>query len=130
MIKGSGTTTIDLIRHGEPEGGTRFRGWQDDPLSEQGWSQMRQAVGEHNPWQQIISSPLLRCAAFAAELSGRLELPMTTEGRLQEIGFGEWEGRRAAELYQESPDAVGNFWRDPVTIQRRVASRLISFTPV
>ncbi|MES9897778.1 MAG: alpha-ribazole phosphatase family protein [Sedimenticola sp.] len=108
------TTTIDLIRHGEPEGGTRFRGWQNDPLSERGWSQMRETVGDHAPWRQIISSPLLRCADFAAELSNRLELPMTTEHRLQELGFGEWEGRRAAELYRESPEAVGNFWSDPV----------------
>ena len=27
-------TTLDLIRHGLPEGGTRFRGQRDDPLSE------------------------------------------------------------------------------------------------
>ncbi len=108
------TTIIDLIRHGEPQGGTCFRGWQDDPLSKLGWSQMRQAVGEHAPWSRIISSPLQRCAAFANELSNKLGLPLTTEGQLQELGFGEWEGRRAEELYHEFPDAVSNFWNDPV----------------
>ena len=34
-------TTIDLIRHGEPVGGRRYRGGRmDDPLSEKGWAQM------------------------------------------------------------------------------------------
>jgi len=31
------TTTIDLLRHGEPVGGKRYRGQIDDPLSEKGW---------------------------------------------------------------------------------------------
>ena len=33
-------TVIDLIRHGEPVGGRRYRGHIDDPLSERGWQQM------------------------------------------------------------------------------------------
>ncbi len=39
-------TKIDIIRHGEPIGGPRFRGHGvDDPLSEKGWEQMWNAVG-------------------------------------------------------------------------------------
>jgi len=34
-------TTIDLLRHGEPEGGVRYRGdGVDDPLSARAWKQM------------------------------------------------------------------------------------------
>ena len=33
-------TTIDLIRHGEPVGGSKYRGQTDDPLSEKGWAQI------------------------------------------------------------------------------------------
>ncbi|MHB1590203.1 MAG: histidine phosphatase family protein [Sulfuricella sp.] len=40
------STTIDLIRHGEPVGGRRYRGRTDDPLSEKGWNQMWTAVGD------------------------------------------------------------------------------------
>jgi len=40
-------TTLDLMRHGEPVGGRRYRGQMDDPLSEKGWAQMRNAVGNH-----------------------------------------------------------------------------------
>ena len=54
-------TLIDIIRHGEPVGGKRYRGQIDDPLSEKGWQQMRDAVAGHNPWDVIISSPLARC---------------------------------------------------------------------
>ena len=42
-------TTIDLIRHGEPVGGRKYRGQIDDPLSDKGWTQMRQAVADHKP---------------------------------------------------------------------------------
>ncbi|OOZ36061.1 histidine phosphatase family protein [Solemya velesiana gill symbiont] len=107
-------TIIDLMRHGEPEGGTLIRGWQDDPLSETGWSQMREAVSEPASWDRIISSPLTRCFRFAEELSEKLDLSLSTEDRLREIGFGEWEGRLPAELYEEHPEAISNFWRDPV----------------
>ena len=42
---------IDLIRHGEPQGGPRYRGdGIDDPLSDKGWRQMWDAVGEDAPW--------------------------------------------------------------------------------
>ena len=75
------TTVIDLIRHGEPEGGVRIRGSRDDPLSDIGWSQMWSAVGQAKPWHEIVSSPLSRCAAFARELGSPLELSVHEEHR-------------------------------------------------
>jgi len=59
------TTTVDLIRHGEPEGGVKLRGWLDDPLSAAGWQQMRAAIAGNNAWQQIVTSPMLRCRELA-----------------------------------------------------------------
>ena len=58
-------TVVDLLRHGEPDGGQKFRGSVDDPLNVRGWEQMRTAVGNYREWEVIISSPLIRCAAFA-----------------------------------------------------------------
>lgn len=107
------TTLVDLLRHGEPRGGAKFRGHTDDPLSETGWTQMRAAVQGDSPWQVVVSSPLLRCAEFAAELAASLDLPMETEERFKEIGFGEWEGRTAEELMQSAPSCLDLFWRDP-----------------
>jgi alpha-ribazole phosphatase len=127
MIRPQDTTTIDLIRHGEPAGGTLFRGWQDDPLSEMGWKQMRQAIGDRSPWELIITSPLLRCCEFAKKLGQRHGLPLVVEEGLKEIGFGAWEGRKPDELYQEDPDAVGRFWSDPVNFPPPDAEPMIAF---
>ena len=108
------TTTVDLIRHGEPVGGSRYRGQIDDPLSERGWRQMREAVADHCPWDAIVSSPLSRCAAFARELSARHGLPLSFDEGLKEIGFGAWEGRTAAELMNTDGDILIRFWNDPL----------------
>jgi len=107
------STLIDLLRHGEPLGGARFRGHTDDPLSATGWTQMRAAVQGESRWQVVVSSPLLRCAEFAAELAASLDLPLDIEERFKEIGFGEWEGRTSEELMQSAPDCLDLFWRDP-----------------
>lgn len=107
-------TTIDFMRHGEPVGGRRYRGQIDDPLSDKGWAQMRTSVGEHRPWSRIVSSPLLRCRAFAEELSVRHQLPLAYDDRLKEVGFGAWEGKSAAELNEEDPMQLPRFKADPI----------------
>lgn len=107
-------TTVDLMRHGEPVGGKKYRGQLDDPLSETGWRQMREAVGEHRPWDRIVASSLSRCADFASELAQRHGLPLHLEPRLKEIGFGEWEGFTPEQLMAEDPQRLFRFWSDPV----------------
>jgi alpha-ribazole phosphatase/probable phosphoglycerate mutase len=121
------STTIDLMRHGEPVGGRKYRGQIDDPLSEKGWAQMRAAVGEHAPWDIIISSPLSRCIEFAQELGQRRGIEVKSESRLVEIGFGEWEGRTASELEQENPGQVQRFLRDPLKHTPPGAETLLDF---
>ena len=122
------TTTIDLLRHGEPIGGRKYRGQIDDPLSDKGWQQMRAAVGEHNPWQHIVSSPLLRCLAFATELSQRHGLPLSTEARFKEVRFGEWEGKTTEQLRAVDPEVIERFKRDPVNQRPAGAEPLVDFS--
>jgi alpha-ribazole phosphatase/probable phosphoglycerate mutase len=107
-------TIVDLLRHGEPEGGQKFRGAIDDPLSARGWEQMRAAVGDYQEWETIISSPLIRCAAFARALAQQLNRPLEIVEDFTEIGFGVWEGRSVAEVHEAEPQALGRFWRDPI----------------
>ncbi len=112
-----GLTRVDLLRHGEPEGGPRYRGCGiDDPLSETGWAQMWAAVGpsEGWPWQRVISSPLRRCRAFAEALAERAGLPLTVAEDLREIGFGQWEGRNKRVARALDPAAWEAFYADPV----------------
>lgn len=107
-------TTIDLIRHGAPDGGVKFRGHLDDPLSELGFRQMWEALGELRPWQHIVASPLRRCAQFAAALSERTGIPLSIDDRLKEMSFGKWEGQTPEQVYSVDPDAVRCFRDNPL----------------
>jgi alpha-ribazole phosphatase/probable phosphoglycerate mutase len=121
------TTVLDLMRHGEPVGGRRYRGQVDDPLSEKGWAQMQAAVSEVVPWTRIVSSPLLRCRAFAEALATRHDLPLALDERLKEVGFGEWEGKSAAEIEQDAPGILARFKADPVNARPAGAEPLNDF---
>lgn len=106
------TTTFDLIRHGEPAGGHMYRGHKDDPLSELGWQQMRDAIAAGEQWDHILSSPLLRCREFASELATQTGAPLTIADGFKEICFGDWEGKTREQVAQEYGDHQANFWRD------------------
>jgi alpha-ribazole phosphatase len=121
-------THINLLRHGEVLGGSRFYGRTDVALTETGWKQMW-AVTENTPphWDHIITSPLNRCAKFAGELSQRYSIPLTQEARLQEFDFGVWEGRSAAEIMATDANALTHFWQDPVKNKPPQAECLLDF---
>ncbi len=121
------TTLIDLIRHGESVGGSRYRGQMDDPLSATGWEQMRRAVGRQHPWEVIVSSPLSRCLAFANELSEPHGIPSEVEPRLQEIGFGAWQGKTKEEISRFDPGLLQRFYRDPMNNRPEDAEGLGDF---
>jgi len=108
-------TVIDLIRHGEPIGGRRFRGHNvDDPLTEKGWKQMWDAVSDFNAWNQIITSPLKRCHEFAHMLGERHDINVLTEPRFKEVGFGSWEGQHHDAIKVNRAEEYQAFLRDPV----------------
>ncbi|PCH60996.1 MAG: histidine phosphatase family protein [Gammaproteobacteria bacterium] len=107
------TTTIDLIRHGEVEGGNRFRGSTDDPLTELGWQQMQRTLEAGSNLTQIVSSPLQRCAKFSEYWAGKNKLPLSLNNAFQEMHFGDWEGKTAEDISATDPDALQRFWQDP-----------------
>lgn len=106
------TCIIDLLRHGEPEGGVMYRGQRDDPLSDTGWAQMRDAAGRDQGWQHVISSPLRRCRDFARDLAGTRDLPLTVVPDLREINFGHWEGLTPEQVEARDPGRLAAFWAD------------------
>jgi len=120
-------TEIELLRHGEPLGGRRYRGRLDDALSEKGWQQMWDAVGARGDWEQIVTSPLQRCHAFALALGERRGLPVAVDARFAEVGFGDWEGRTRQELESQLPGQVARFLKDPVANRPPGAERLDDF---
>nr|WP_207280918.1 histidine phosphatase family protein [Thiocystis violacea] len=102
---------MDLLRHGEPEGGTRFRGTLDDPLSPLGWEQMRRATAGAGDWTRVISSPSRRCLAFARELAETHAIALAECAALRERDFGDWEGLAPDQIPSQALQA---FWDDPV----------------
>lgn len=110
-------TSLDLLRHGETQGGSRLRGRLDDPLTARGWEQMWTAVGKGGRarrWDAIIASPLARCADFARALSGDQGIPLRLEPRFVELDFGDWEGQTTTDLMARDAEALGRFWADPL----------------
>ncbi len=120
-------TVVDLLRHGEPEGGQKFRGTLDDPLSQHGWEQMWTTVGNYNNWQAIISSPLVRCSEFAETLAEHLDCPFQIIPDFAEIGFGIWEGLSVAQVNNLDPVALAYFWRDPISYPIPKAEPVLDF---
>jgi alpha-ribazole phosphatase/probable phosphoglycerate mutase len=120
--------TIDLLRHGEPVGGRKYRGQTDDPLTPAGWAQMWAAVGEHRPWRRIVTSPLLRCGEFADALGRELGLAVERDERLVEVGYGTWAGKSPDELRAEDPEAFAAFRADPWRNRPADAEPMPAFT--
>jgi alpha-ribazole phosphatase len=118
---------LDLLRHGETERGGGFRGSLDDALTDTGWAQMRAGTEGAGPWDQLVSSPLQRCAAFARELAERSALPLQFDADLRELHFGQWEGRSAAELMETHAEDLGMFWNDPYAFTPPEGETLLGF---
>ncbi|SDY52084.1 alpha-ribazole phosphatase family protein [Nitrosomonas sp. Nm33] len=119
---------IDLLRHGDTGNGGRFCGSTDHALTEAGWQQMWTRVEQtERHWQHIITSPLKRCAHFAQALAERYTIPLTQDARIQEIHFGEWEGRTPVELMQTDAEALARFWQNPLDDPPPQAEHLLDF---
>jgi probable phosphoglycerate mutase len=123
------TTHIDVIRHGEPLGGRRYRGHGvDDPLTEKGWQQMWNAVADCPNWQHVLTSPLSRCHDFARQLAKKLRVGYSIDDRFKEIGFGTWEGLTADEILARDAEALKHFYKDPIRNRPQGAEPLETFS--
>ncbi|HEU0219336.1 MAG TPA: histidine phosphatase family protein, partial [Gallionella sp.] len=123
----AGHTHIDLLRHGETQAGSVYLGRTDAQLSEHGFRQMEEALLDVPRYQAVLSSPLVRCAAFAQDYARRFGLPLHHDARFQEMDFGAWDGCSAAEIAAADAGALENFWRDPVAFTPPQAEPLLSF---
>lgn len=110
---------MDLLRHGEVEGANILRGITDDPLSPRGQIQMQRSLrglAASCPWQQVVTSPLKRCATFANIIASECQIPVSREPGLAEINFGAWEGQTIMSIHNDSPDLVSAFWNNPFDV--------------
>ncbi|ROO23951.1 phosphoglycerate mutase [Salinisphaera orenii MK-B5] len=112
-MTGIATTTIDLLRHAECEGGAIFRGSRDVALAAAGWARLRRVAAGVPDWQWVTSSPLIRCRAFAEALAAERGLACSVDARFREMSFGAWEGRPVADVWAEDETAASAWLADP-----------------
>lgn len=120
---------IDLLRHGEVQGGPCFRGRQDDPLTDLGWRQMQRALKDlaarHGAsWDLVLTSPATRCRAFAHDFASARGLPLLDVPAFAERDFGAWEGLTASQIPLADLSA---FWSAPQSFDPPEAEPFAAF---
>ena len=101
---------LDLVRHAD----TGRRGHMDgrsDPALVVGATDAACRRHAGIGWSRVLASPLRRARDTALALAKPLGLPVETEPRWAEYDFGDWDGRRGAEL---PAAAVAAFHADPL----------------
>jgi broad specificity phosphatase PhoE len=115
------TIIVDLLRHGQPEGGEVLRGRIDHPLTETGWQQMKLVTAidamldndaATSPWTELITSPLQRCRQFAEYTSRQTELILNIDTDWQEIDYGTWDGMLLSDWRKEAANQFREFRKD------------------
>jgi len=108
------TLIIDVLRHGELQGGIKYRGLLDDPLTKHGRNTMDKIWDTlKNDVTLVISSPLSRCAEPAQSWAKESDIPLQIDARLQELHYGLWEGKTAQEIEEISPNILKSWRKDP-----------------
>ncbi len=111
-------TQIDLLRHGECDGGAIFRGTTDVSITSKGFGDMgaacdgAQRVSEGG-WDVIVTSPLRRCCVFAEKLASDNGLSLVVEPTLAEMHFGDWEGKKIQWVLDNFPDEMASWSESP-----------------
>ena len=118
---------IDLLRHGETQGGAIFRGDTDSELTSRGLATMQAACRSTNNVKSVYSSPLRRCRVFADAFAEAEGCKARVLESLREYSFGDWEGRLVKEVYEEQAEAVQAFWRNPQRHPPPGAEKLADF---
>jgi len=115
---------VYLLRHGTPVGGRMYRGnLFDDPLTEEGWDQMKSSVADLS-FDTIATSPMKRCSEFADYISKRSKIPCSIIEDFKEIGFGDWQGKTSHQIGEE---IVERFKNDPINNPINNAENLYDF---
>ncbi len=132
---------IYLLRHGELVESGILCGRTDIALSAVGEQQLNRATQSLPEISSCYSSPLLRCRTFAEQYCEKHQLTLQILPALQEMNFGDWDGKRYQDLWQltqlrqqaETSSAekiltLGDFWQDPWQCQPPNGETMENFT--
>ncbi len=122
-----GPVLLDIMRHGEVTGKPAFNGVSDPALTEVGWRSMAVTAAKSLRADAIVTSPLMRCAAFAEDWGRKQRIPVRVEPDLREYDFGRWDGRSVDEIMAMDPELLAAFWQDPLRNPPPEGESMVSF---
>lgn len=101
-------THVILTRHGHVDGidPPRFRGRLDLPLTELGRRQAQATalrLQKASKIAALYSSPMQRCMTTARIISGENGIPIEALDDLNDLDYGDWQGKLEADVSAESP---------------------------
>jgi len=121
-------TTIDLLRHGALEGGIRYRGILEAPLTKNGRASM-DAVWHRldGNIDSIVTSSLSRCLEPAQSWAKASGIACRIEPDIREMHYGAWEGLSKEEIEAKFPGMLSRWRENPVGMQIPEAERIEDF---
>ena len=106
---------IYIVRHGQSLGNVRggFAGRTDYPLSDLGKKQARMTADylKDTHIEAVLSSPLTRARQTAEPIVADRGLTVLARPEFLEMNFGDWEGKRLAEVEAEYP-GMSTIWKN------------------
>lgn len=101
------------MRHAPPRRTGVCAGRFDLPVEDAG-PKLESIHGLLRVWgiDHIFSSPAPRCRDVANQLATRLQLPVRVDDRLQELDFGQWEGRPFSAIETGDKDCFESWSRN------------------
>ena len=109
--------TLYIIRHGETEWNKigRYQGITDVPLNDNGIAQAKACANalKNVHFDRILSSDLSRALVTAETIRGNRNIEITTDPRLREIDFGDWEKLLFSEIEERWPGLIDQMYRQP-----------------
>jgi probable phosphoglycerate mutase len=108
---------IYFLRHGETtsslSGG--YCGVIDLDLTPEGYQMAEDFASQyqHLPWNAIFNSPLTRAIQTAKPLADAIAMGIQPRNGLQEIAYGNWEGKTPEQVNEEYHDEYVRWLADP-----------------
>jgi len=119
---------IDFLRHGELEGGIKYRGCLDESLTVHGRESMNKVwLNIEDDVALVMSSPLSRCAEPAKAWSKQTGIPCVIDERIQELNYGAWEGLTHQEIEDCTPQLLQQWRKDPTHLTPPKGESMHSF---
>ena len=121
-MESPGATTIVLVRHGHVPGISpkKYRGRIDLELTERGVAEARKTadwIARHRQPLAVYTSPLKRCRDTGAAIATRCNVRTEILPALDDLDYGEWQGRTHEEVAAESPELY-ECWRTHPQLMR------------